>query len=153
MSGQDSDAHDETQDEAADPRRSLNRHEEARIRQRHFSFVWLIPILASLIALWLGYRSLTQRGPLITISFNSGDGLTSDQTPVKYKAVQLGTVDSVQLSPDMTHVKVKVRMRAEGCRPADRQCAILGGAATHQFRQYLRVGNVGVRRLYRHGSG
>lgn len=101
------------QDDPAPRYRDPHEHEEAHVQQRHFSFVWLIPIVAALIAAWLGYRTLTQRGPLITITFKSGDGLAADQTPVKYKAVQLGTVDSVRLSQDMTHVVVRVRMRSE----------------------------------------
>ena len=50
---------------------------------------------------------------MITITFLTGDGLTGGQTKVQHKAVDLGTVRSITLSPDMTHVVVRVQMTRE----------------------------------------
>jgi paraquat-inducible protein B len=86
------------------------------IRQRRFSFVWIIPIVAAVIALYLGYRTIVQQGPLVTITFNNSEGLTVGQTQVKYKWVALGTLESIDLSPDNSHVIVKVRMNNVGGR-------------------------------------
>jgi paraquat-inducible protein B len=88
----------------------------AHLRQRRFSFVWIIPLVAAAIALYLGYRTIIQQGPLVTISFNNGEGLAEGQTQVKYKAVALGTVESIDLSPDNSHVNVRVRMNGVGTR-------------------------------------
>jgi paraquat-inducible protein B len=88
-------------------------YKQAHIRRYNFSFVWLIPIITAILALWLGWRTLEQRGPMITITLDSGDGLVVDQTQVKYREVTLGIVKSVRLSKDMKHVVVHVRMRAE----------------------------------------
>ncbi|MBW4024486.1 MAG: MCE family protein [Proteobacteria bacterium] len=88
----------------------------AHIRQRRFSFVWIIPIVAAVIAIYLGYRTVMQQGPLVTITFNNSEGLTVGQTQVKYKWVALGTVESIDLSPDNSHVIVKVRMSNVGSR-------------------------------------
>ncbi|HEX3982735.1 MAG TPA: MlaD family protein, partial [Acidisoma sp.] len=86
------------------------------IRHRRFSFVWVIPILAALIAIYLGYRTILEQGPLITITFNTGQGMAAGQTQIKYKAVALGTVESIDLSPDNDHVVVRVRMNSLGTR-------------------------------------
>lgn len=86
------------------------------IRQRRFSFVWIIPILAAAIAIYLGYRTIMEQGPLITITFQSGEGLAAGQTQIKYKAVALGTVESIDLAPDNSHVIVRVRMNSLGTR-------------------------------------
>lgn len=86
------------------------------IRQRRFSFVWIIPILAAAIAIYLGYRTIMEQGPLITITFNTGEGLAAGQTQIKYKAVALGTVESIDLAPDNSHVIVRVRMNSLGSR-------------------------------------
>ena len=86
------------------------------IRQRRFSFVWIIPIIAAVIAIYLGYRTITQQGPLVTITFNNSEGLAVGQTQVKYKWVALGTLESIDLSPDNSHVVVKVRMNSVGTR-------------------------------------
>ena len=86
------------------------------IRQRRFSFVWIIPIVAAVIAIYLGYRTIVQQGPLVTITFNNSEGMTVGQTQVKYKWVALGTLESIDLSPDNSHVIVKVRMNNVGSR-------------------------------------
>jgi paraquat-inducible protein B len=88
----------------------------AKLRRRRFSFVWLIPLLAAVIAGYLGYRTLIQQGPLLTLTFDTAQGLAAGQTQVKYKAVALGTVDSIDLSKDNSHVVVKVRMNDVGRR-------------------------------------
>jgi paraquat-inducible protein B len=87
-----------------------------RLRRRRFSFVWLIPLLAAAIAIYLGYRTYMEQGPLATLTFNSADGLTAGQTQVKYKAVALGTVESIDLSKDNSHVIIGVRMNNVGRR-------------------------------------
>jgi len=77
------------------------------------SLIWVIPLVAAAIALWLGWRTLSEEGPVVTLSFKTADGLTPGQTRVKHKAVDLGTVRSIRLSADMSHVVVEVRMRRE----------------------------------------
>ncbi|MBB2190346.1 MCE family protein [Gluconacetobacter azotocaptans] len=85
---------------------------EASERRFRFSIVWFVPIVAIGIAGYLGWRGFMGRGPEITITFDTADGLTSGQTQVKNKAVPLGTVEAVTLTPDMRHVEVRVRMSA-----------------------------------------
>jgi paraquat-inducible protein B len=87
---------------------------DAHVKSRRpFPVVWIIPIVALAIAAFLGWRAVYDRGPLITITFLTGDGLTAGQTRVQHKAVDLGTVRSISLSKDMTHVEVRVQMRRE----------------------------------------
>ena len=82
-------------------------------REPRLSLIWIIPVVAAVIAAWLGWRTLSQEGPLITLSFTTADGIVAGQTRVKHKAVDLGTVRSIRLSEDMSHVNVEVRMRRE----------------------------------------
>jgi paraquat-inducible protein B len=88
----------------------------AKLRQPRFQLVWLIPIVAALIAGYLGYRTALEQGPLLTLTFASADGLTAGQTQIKYKAVALGTVESIDLAHDNSHVVVQVRMNNVGAR-------------------------------------
>lgn len=85
---------------------------EAKVEHRYFSAIWLVPIIAALVAGYLGARSFVERGPEITITFRSGEGLTAGQTPVKYKAVNIGTVQDISLNEDHSGVIVHVRMLA-----------------------------------------
>ncbi len=86
---------------------------DAGVRKSRISWVWLIPIVAAAIAGFLAWRTLSQQGSLITISFHGGDGLVAGQTRVRYKAVELGSVESVRLADDIKTVVVTVRMRRE----------------------------------------
>lgn len=80
--------------------------------RRHlgFSWIWLLPLATVLLVAYLVIKLIGARGPTISITFESADGLTAQQTQVKYKAVTLGTVEEIDLADDLTHVVVKVRM-------------------------------------------
>ena len=94
------------EDQAAIPR--------AQVRRRSaFSFVWILPIVAAIIGAYLAFTTLSQRGPDVVISFKGADGLVAGQTKVRHKAVDLGTVTSIRLATDMSHVIVHVRMNSE----------------------------------------
>ena len=78
--------------------------------RRRLSFLWLLPLVAALIAGWLGWRWLEDRGPQIVITFQSGDGLEAGRTRIKHKNVDLGVIDSVRLSDDLSQVIATARM-------------------------------------------
>ncbi len=88
-------------------------HPKAR---RAFQLVWLIPLVAAVIAVYLVYQTLSNAGPEITITFQSAQGIVGGQTKVRHKAVDLGTVRDVRLSPDMNSVVVRVGMSREAAR-------------------------------------
>ncbi len=83
----------------------------ATVRRSRISPVWIIPLIALAIAAWLGYRTVREEGPMIEITFRTADGLTSGQTGVRHKAVQLGQVENIRLSGDLQRVVVRVRMQ------------------------------------------
>ncbi|AWB09096.1 paraquat-inducible protein B (plasmid) [Azospirillum humicireducens] len=83
--------------------------------RRRLSLLWLLPLVAALIAGWLGWRWLEDRGPQIVITFQSGDGLEAGRTRIKHKNVDLGVIESVRLSDDLSQVIATARMdRAAG---------------------------------------
>jgi paraquat-inducible protein B len=84
----------------------------AQQRKRYLSGVWILPIIAALIAGYLGLRSYMEHGPDVTISFKSAEGLSTGQTQVKYKAVTLGTVKNIELKPDLSGVVVRITTTA-----------------------------------------
>ncbi len=92
--------------EPALPEASLHRHPR-------FQLIWLIPIVALLVAGYLAWDTIHSRGPVITLRFRTADGLQAGQTKVRHKAVELGTVQSINLSDDLSHVNVRVQMRRE----------------------------------------
>ncbi|CAH2601623.1 Paraquat-inducible protein B [Rhodovastum atsumiense] len=89
---------------------------QVQTRRRPFQMIWLIPLVAAVIAGFLAWHSLRQRGPTITITWRTGDGLQAGQTKVRHKAVELGTVRSVELSDDMKQVIATVEMQRQATR-------------------------------------
>ncbi len=81
--------------------------------RRRISLIWAIPVVAGLIAAWLGYKTLSEQGPTITITFHTASGLEAGKTRVKHKDVEIGVVKSVALAPDLQHVIVVADMHKE----------------------------------------
>ena len=75
---------------------------QKRLRSRqvagHPQLVWIIPIIAALIGGGLAINSYLERGPTITISFKTADGLQAGKTKIKFKDVEIGTVTTIELS-------------------------------------------------------
>ena len=72
--------------------------------------VWLIPILAALIGGFITWRAVSDQGPTVTITFSSAEGLEARKTKVRYKDLVIGTVSSIELSPDLSHVVVRAEL-------------------------------------------
>ncbi|WP_444911648.1 MlaD family protein [Microbulbifer sp. PAAF003] len=67
---------------------------------RGLPLVWILPLIAGLIALWLLYQDLSEGDVKATILFHSGDGLVKGKTVVKYSGVDIGMVQDVRLVPN-----------------------------------------------------
>ncbi|HET7198306.1 MAG TPA: MlaD family protein [Burkholderiales bacterium] len=73
--------------------------------------VWVVPVVAALVAGLLVYQRMQEYGPAIAIRFRDGGGLRVGQTAIKYRGVQVGEVRSLELSPDEQYVLVGARLR------------------------------------------
>jgi paraquat-inducible protein B len=73
---------------------------------RRISAVWAIPLVAVLIGAFLVYQTLSERGPTVTISFEAAEGMEAGKTKIKYKDLDVGTVDAITLAEDLSHVTV-----------------------------------------------
>ena len=69
-------------------------------RSRGLSLVWLLPLIAAFIAVWLLYKDFTQGDIRATILFSTGDGLVKGKTAVKYSGVEIGVVNDFRLVPN-----------------------------------------------------
>ncbi len=77
---------------------------------RRLSIVWAIPLVALVIGGWLVYRTLSEKGPEISITFETASGLEPGKTPVKYRDVVIGTVSKVSLNPQERTVRATAEM-------------------------------------------
>ena len=86
---------------------------EAQAVPRRLSVIWLAPAFALAVVAYLAWHTLAQRGPAITIRFASADGLTAGESEIRHKGVRVGTVESFELSADLSEVIVHARMTRE----------------------------------------
>jgi paraquat-inducible protein B len=86
---------------------------EARVRRRRWglSIVWVVPLVAAIVAGYLVWDHLRQAGPTITIAFSDGDGVKAGQTEIRYRGVPIGEVQEIDLGRDQKHVVVTARLR------------------------------------------
>jgi paraquat-inducible protein B len=83
---------------------------EVRTTKRRLSIVWMVPLVAVAIGGWLVFKAISEKGPTITITFKSAEGLEAGKTKIKYKDVELGKVGSIALSDDLSQVIVKAEL-------------------------------------------
>ncbi len=97
-------------DEQLEPS-SIDDIPEVRVARRSkLSAVWMIPLIAAVIGGWLAYTTISEMGPTITITFNEGGGLEAGKTKIKYKSVEVGIVETVEISEDLSQVVVTATM-------------------------------------------
>lgn len=82
-----------------------------RRKRLHVSAVWLIPVLAAVVALGIAIQRILAEGPTITIEFSAAQGIEAGKTPLKYKDVTVGEVSAVDLTSDHSKVLVRARIR------------------------------------------
>lgn len=80
---------------------------------RGFSAIWIIPIVALVIGLWMVVHNLITEGPEITVTFKTAEGLEAGKTRVKYREVVIGMVEDVSLSEDQEKVVTTIKLERE----------------------------------------
>ena len=89
---------------------------KAKVKERKWSLpvVWVVPVVAAIVAGYLIYDRVREVGPKITITFKDASGLKTGQTPIKYRGVLLGEVTALELDESLQRVLVKARLRRSG---------------------------------------
>lgn len=77
---------------------------------RPISKVWLVPIVALTIGLWMLYYNWSNQGPLITISFENAEGLEIDITKIKLRDITIGKVVDLKLSEQFDSIELTARL-------------------------------------------
>jgi len=82
-------------------------------RTRKISGIWVVPLVAVVLGLWLAVDAYLKQGPTITLYFPDAEGLQADKTLVKVRAVTVGTVTGVRLADDLEGVVVTAELTPE----------------------------------------
>ncbi len=80
---------------------------------RRWSPVWLVPLVAVGVAVWMVWQHYVGQGPLVEIHFEDGDGIQPGKTLIRTKNVEIGEVLSMSLSDDAETVILSTRIHKE----------------------------------------
>jgi len=79
--------------------------------------IWIVPIIALVIAGWLGYKHFAERGPEIKIIFPQNESLIAGQSVVKFRNIPAGKVTKIYADEESDGVVVVVRMNNKQSKP------------------------------------
>jgi paraquat-inducible protein B len=68
------------------------------------SVVWIIPLVTLLVGGWLIVKTMSEQGPQVSISFKTAEGIEIGKTKIKYKNVDIGTIEEIKFSDDFSNV-------------------------------------------------
>ena len=85
-------------------------------RRRLLSPIWIIPLVAAALGVWLVVKYYSSKGPEIEVSFETAEGIIAGKTPVLCRSVNIGTVSGVKLSDDLKTVVVDLDMTHDATR-------------------------------------
>ena len=74
------------------------------------SVVWLVPLAALTVSLWVAWQSYADRGPVIDVLFEEASGITVGETELRYRDVTVGRVEDIGFSPSLKQVRVSIRL-------------------------------------------
>ncbi|QIZ76551.1 MlaD family protein [Ferrimonas lipolytica] len=80
-------------------------------RKKTLSPVWILPLLAAILGLWLLVNYIQERGSDINVQFASATGIEANKTFVRYQGIVVGRVIDVRLANDNSSVDVTIRMQ------------------------------------------
>jgi len=92
-----------------------------RKKRLRISIIWIIPLLAAVVAIGIVVQRVRSEGPTITVVMKDAGGIEAGKTFIRYKDVRIGLVSAVELSEDYTKVlvKAKIAKHAAGLMVAD----------------------------------
>ncbi|HAC79548.1 MAG TPA: hypothetical protein DCG06_04575 [Deltaproteobacteria bacterium] len=110
---------------------------KAEVRKRRgISIVWMVPIIAAVVAGGLWLQALQSRGPMVTVLFDDGSSLEAGKTKVLFEGVEFGRVQSVELSEDLKSVRTEIRLDESATQMA------LDGAEYWVVRPSIGIGGI-----------
>lgn len=78
-----------------------------------FSWVWLMPLLALIISVFVVVRSYQDQGPLIIVTLPSASGIEAGETPLRFRDVEVGVVETLDFSEGFQSVEAHIRVDSD----------------------------------------
>ena len=81
-----------------------------RAARAGISLIWLVPIMALIVTLGVGWNAIASRGTLVSVKFRDATGITPGETALKFREITVGKVESVRFTQDLQQVEVNMRV-------------------------------------------
>lgn len=79
-------------------------------KRTRISIIWIIPILAAVVAIGIAVQRILSEGPSVIIVFTAAEGIEAGKTFIKYKDVNIGQVKAIRLTNDYRKVEVTAKI-------------------------------------------
>ena len=83
---------------------------EVQTSRRRISAIWILPITAVVLGLWLAINAWLDQGPTVQISFLTATGIEQNKTRVRLLNVDIGVVTDVKISEDLSGVIIEAEL-------------------------------------------
>lgn len=81
-------------------------------KRLHFNSIWLVPLVALVVAGWMLYQNWASQGPTIEVIAPNAEGISAGKTKVKARNVDVGEVTGIHLSDDYNHAVISIQMNS-----------------------------------------
>jgi paraquat-inducible protein B len=78
--------------------------------KKGISIIWIIPMLALIIGGWMIYQQWQSQGLIVTVSFESAEGLEAGKTRVKSRNVDIGTLKDIYFNEQRTKIIASIEI-------------------------------------------
>ncbi|KLV05453.1 paraquat-inducible protein B [Photobacterium aquae] len=83
---------------------------------KQVSSIWLVPLIAVGIGIWMLFQYMTAQGPQITLKMETAEGIEVGKTEIKALNVKVGVVTKVVLNEDYSSIEVTAQMNKDAAR-------------------------------------
>jgi len=79
-------------------------------KSNEISRIWLIPIIAVVLGLFLVVQNYLSKGPEVIVTFDTASGIEAGKTKIKYRNVDIGSVTNLNLTADNENVELVIQL-------------------------------------------
>lgn len=96
---------------------SDNKPAKAQVQNlKQLSSIWLVPIVAVIIGIWMLVQYVSGQGPEVTLMLKTAEGIEVGKTEIKSLNVKVGVITEVKLSDDYSYIIAKASMNKDAER-------------------------------------
>lgn len=79
-------------------------------RGQRLSWVWIMPVLALVVAIGMVWQTYGDRGRVITVTFPAAQGIEAGKTPLRFRDLDVGFVENITFSDGLSAIEVHIRL-------------------------------------------